>query len=230
MPFSYKYRHHYILSSILCITLLSLPVFIHAQQTQAPRHYEEKGEALLRRASEKLKSFQTMRVQFSYIMENTSQNINERMDGTLLSKGDQYHMQVGDNLFISDGTNMWTFLEEIDEVHISLLADSEGGMTPTSILNEFDSQFTAKFIRQERHEGKLVDIIDLVPKQPQPFFKYRVALNAADQMLVYATAFDRHGGTYTYNILRFETNVAVDPGSFRFDVSKFPGIEVIDLR
>jgi outer membrane lipoprotein carrier protein len=192
--------------------------------------YDQKGEALLKSASQKIQGYRSFEIDFSYVMENEDMGIKEAMDGKLLSMGDKYHMTVGGNLFVSDGTNVWTFLEEFNEVHISLAEDTEGGMTPTSLFKEFETQFRSRYIRQERQQGRMVDLIDLVPHRPQAFYKYRVALDASDQSLVYTIAYDRHGGTYTYSIRQFRPETRVPENTFTFDPARYPGIEVIDLR
>lgn len=215
---------------ILTLLLFILLPLMASARLQAPRAYEEKGQSLVEQASQKLKSFQTLQLAFSYVMENPNQGLLETMDGTLISKGEKYHMQVGDNVFISDGTTLWAYLEDLDEVHISLVEHTEGAMTPTSILEEFGTQYKATFIRQERHQGQLVDIVDLVPNTPQAFFKYRIALDANDSMMVYAIAYDRHGGTYTYTISEVEVNKPVADAIFSFSETDYPGIDVIDLR
>ncbi len=218
---------------VITITILSLGAASFAAvapQNNAPRVYEEKGKELMKQAREKLKSYNTLKVDFSYVMENANQDIYEKMEGILYSQGESYRMQVGDNLFISDGVNVWAYMEEIDEVHITLAEDTDGALTPTSLLEEFESQFRATFIRQEQHAGKLVDIIDLIPNDPHTFFKYRIAIDARTKMPAYATAYDRHGGTYTYSINKYEPNISIPSGTFAFSPENHPGIEIIDLR
>ncbi len=214
---------------IIAITSLFLFSFASAQNQQE-RAAEAKGNQLMMEASQHIKSFRALKIFFSYDMENTSKNTKESMKGELISQGDRYHMSLSGNLFISDGTNTWTYLKDMNEVYINTLANSEGGITPTSILNDFEGQFRAKHIRQETHMGRRVEIIDLVPRAPQLFYKYRVALDASTKMLVYTIAHDREGSTYTYTMDRIETNPTIAAGQFTFSAANFPGIEVVDLR
>jgi len=214
---------------VLLSALLFNSIMLHGQ-SQPARAFEEKGVELVKKASEKLRSFGSVKIDFTYEMNNTNLDIRETMSGTLVSKGDKYHMKVGSNLFISDGTTMWSYLDDLDEVHISLVENSEGAITPTSILEEFDAQFRATFIRQEQTQGKTVDIIDLVPTTPQVFFKYRLAIDARNHLMVYAIAQDRQGGTYTYTINKLEQNPGVSDSMFIFPLSAYPGVEIIDLR
>jgi outer membrane lipoprotein-sorting protein len=195
-----------------------------------PGTYDQKGEELVRQASQKILSYESFRIDFSYVMENEQMQISERMDGVLLARGNSYHMKVGDNAFVSDGVNVWTYLGDVNEVHISLVEDTEGGLTPTSLFHEFETQFRSRYIRQETHQGQLVDLIDMVPHQPTAFYKYRLALDARTQQLVYTAAYDRHGGTYTYAVKNFQENVRIPENTFGFSLDAHPGVEVIDLR
>lgn len=216
--------------NLFLLLVFGLSVFSLSAQTDQEKIFEEKGEKLMKEAALKLKSFEAIKIDLTYKMENEAQNIVETMEGTLISQGEKYHMEIGDNLFISDGTTAWSYMEEIDEVHVNFVENTDGGLNPTSILEGFEKDFRSKFIRQETHKGKLVDIIDLVPSGPQAFFKYRVALDASTRMMVYVAAYDRQGGTYTYNLENIQSNPKIDDTLFTFNSKNYPGVEIIDLR
>ena len=216
---------------VLTLTISLLTCATVFGQATRETEYEQRGIELLQKASNKIKEFTTMEVIFSYTMENTQMGISESMEGRVIAMGDKYRMTVGDNVFISDGVNVWTFLSDLDEVHINTVENSEGGLSPTVLLDNFSNEYRAKFIRQENQDGKVVDLIDLTPNTPQSFFKYRLVLDARDQSLVKIIAYDRHGGTYTYSITTLKPNVAADESSFRYNLSDFPdGVIEVDLR
>ncbi|MBW6478498.1 MAG: outer membrane lipoprotein carrier protein LolA [Bacteroidales bacterium] len=218
------------IKKILPFIALLLSATLYAQTDHHPRA-EQIASELLTKASSKIKSFRTMEVEFTYKMENTAMEIVETMTGKIYSKGDKYRMVIGDNVFISDGETVWNYLDDMYEIHINYVENMEGGLTPTALLDNFDDEYRGRFVRQETFDGKTVDIIDLVPNAPQSFFKYRVALNASDQMLVYTIAYDRHGGTYTYTLGRTRTNHEVDDRLFAFNRADFPSdVDIIDLR
>lgn len=212
--------------SLIVLILVGSPLFAQEHQTQ----YEIKGTELVNKASEKIRSYSALKIEFTYEMLNNEMDIDESMSGILFSAGDKYHMEVGGNLFISDGESIWNYIDDMEEVQISNAEDVEGEMNPTSILDDFEEHFRATFIRQDAHNGKRVDIIDLVPNTPQSFFKYRLALDARTNMVVYSAAYDRHGGTFTYFIDKIEENPQIPAGLFSFDESKYPGVFVNDLR
>lgn len=213
---------------ILVIAILAAGLTIYSQNHQT--EFEKKGNELVKTASDKIRSHKSLKIDFTYEMDNKEMDIQESMSGILFSEGKKYYMEVGDNVFISDGTTIWNYVDDLEEVQISNASDAEGGLTPTQILNDFEEHFKATFIKQEIHKGKKVDIIDLVPKISQAFFKYRVALDSKDQMIVYSIAYDRHGGTYTYNLNKVQINPTILTEKFSFDKSKFPNAYINDLR
>jgi outer membrane lipoprotein carrier protein len=218
------------IKKIFPLMALLLSATLFAQTDHHPRA-EQMANELLTKASNKIKSFRTMEVEFTYKMENTSMEIVETMTGKVYSKGDKYRMVIGDNVFISDGETVWNYLDDMYEIHINYVENMEGGLTPTALLDNFSDEYRGRFVRQETFNGKTVDIIDLVPNTPQSFFKYRIALNASDHMLVYTIAYDRHGGTYTYTLGRTRTNHEIDDKLFVFNRADFPSdVDIIDLR
>jgi outer membrane lipoprotein carrier protein len=212
---------------LTCLMIITIAGAANAQERNAEQHAND----LLKKASNKIKGYASMEVDFSYTMENSQMNINESMRGKVLAKGDKYRMTIGDNVFISDGRTVWNYIDDLDEIHINTVENSEGGLSPTALLSDFEKQFNAKFIKQETYKGKLVDIIDLVPNAPQSFFKYRLALDTRDQSLIYTTAYDRHGGTYTYTIETLKPNPNLPDSRFVFNRNEFPAtVDVIDMR
>lgn len=213
---------------LLMITATFL-LYLSPAAAQTPA--EQKAAELLKKASDKIKAFNTMEVDFNYVMENPQMDIRESMSGKIYSKGDKYRMTVGDNIFLSDGVTVWNYIDDLYEIHINTIENTEGGLSPTALLSDFENDYRSKFIRQETYNGKLVDIIDLIPVEPQSFFKYRMALDAKDQMLIYTTAHDRHDGTYTYTIVTLKPNQNIPDSTFEYSQTDFPkDAEVVDMR
>ena len=195
-----------------------------------PRIYEEKAAEILRDVGEIIKSYDAMHLEFSYTQTDAAMGTNGEMDGFLYASGDSYYFRYGDMHFISDGHTAWSFLADVNEVHISLREDTEGAVTPLSIIEDFEESFRPLWINQVEDEGMVFQIIDLVSKEPHTFFKYRIAVNKDSGHMLYVTAYDRQGGTYTYSITHTTIDPEIPEGLFTFDPTEHPGIEVVDLR
>ncbi len=216
-----------LLQSLIMLFFAASPAY---QDTSPQKVYEEKAEKILREASEEIKSHESLYIRFDFIVTNTEPDLQEQTDAWLYTKGDKYFMKVGYNQFISDGVTVWSFLEEVNEVHISMAEDAGETITPTSLLENFTADFRSKWIREERDGDKNVHIIDLVPNEPHAFFKYRVAIDDLSRQIRYTEAYDRQGGTYRYEITAFDPNPEIPENQFFFDPDQYPGIEVVDLR
>lgn len=215
----------------IMIALAVMGLQMVSAQTTHETAFEQKANELLSKASAAIKAYTSMEIDFSYVMENTEMDITEKMTGKIYSKGDKYRMILGDNVFISDGKTVWNYLDDLYEIHINSIENTEGGLTPTALIEDFENEYRGKFIKQENHKGRTVDLIDLVPITPQSFFKYRLALDARDHSIVYTIAYDRHGTTYTYNIDNLKPNTSISDSMFVFNRSDFPAaVDVIDLR
>lgn len=217
----------------LLLFIVSFAVFSNSsyQDTDTPGRYEQRALDILENSRVLFNSFDTFHAEFEYASSagGFSQRLND--GGSLYTKGSKYYMKLDGNIFVSDGSTVWSFVEEINEVHISTVYDSEGIITPTSLLDNYQDAFQPLWIRQELHRGKDVHVIDLVPEDPHtPFSKYRIAIEADNGMIAYVVAYDRQGGTYTYTITETTINPDLPEAVFAFNPDEYPGIEVIDLR
>ena len=208
------------------IVLLLLQTSFAGQSRPA----ETKGANLVREASKAIKANDSYRINFTLTIENQSSGTNETNKGLLLTSGDKYHMEVGGNVFVSDGTTTWSYFKEMNEVHVDLLENNPDNPTPTSILNDFEKNFRAKHIRQETYKGRSVEIIDLLPTSAYVFHKVRIAIDSRTKMMIYTIAYDREGGTSKFEFDKVEANPAIPADRFRFNPANYPGIEVVDLR
>lgn len=71
--------------------------------------------------------------------------------------------------------------------------------------------------------------IELTPTdKTKPFFKVLLYI---DKNIIYTTkVFEKSGNKYTYSISNMKTDQPVLDNSFLFDVKKYPGVDVVDLR
>lgn len=217
---------------LLSYTLAFLFISIYdVQETEPPGRYEQRALKILDEAYAALNSLDAFYVEFDYLSDAGGYLPTMNDGGFLFTKGNMYHMKLDGNLFISDGITAWSFMEEINEVHISDVMDANGMITPTSLLDNYREDVHPLWIRKELYRGKEVHVIDLVPADPHTAFsKYRIGIDDATNLIAYVVAYDRHGGTYTYVITKTKTDPEIPDKIFTFNPEEFPGVEVIDLR
>jgi outer membrane lipoprotein-sorting protein len=204
------------------------PAFSQESQELSPD--KQKAINILHDARDKLKAHNALKLEFTFSATEAAFNLDDNMDGFMYLQDDKFYIKSGLNQFISDGTNAWTFLESVNEVHISRLEDTEAVMTPTSLLENFTETFNPLWIREEAIHGEKVYVIDMVYIEPATFHKYRIAVEENSGLLQYISAFDGQGNSYTYDITSTEVNPEIPEKLFTFEPERHPGIEIIDLR
>ena len=187
---------------------------------------DKKATALLNEVAAKTQSYEHIRIDFEYKMTNKSQNINESMDGVLLSKGEKYRLNVAGQQIISDGKTMWTFLESVNEVQINEPMDDNEGFNPRSFLQSWSEKFKVRLLNEKNN----MTLLELTPKEPSSFNKVHVKVDQNKKQLQSLTMFDGNGSEFMYSIKSFITNQIIADSEFSFDPRKYPDIEVIDLR
>jgi outer membrane lipoprotein-sorting protein len=132
---------------------------------------------------------------------------------------------------ISDGKTVWNFNRETQEVHITEHnpADMET-MNPLALINNYERNFRAKLIREDRDNGIPVMIVDLNPLTVRSYHKIRVVSDKAKNTIVFSEIHEKNGTIFTFRVNRMQTNVSAPDRDFTFNASRHPGVEVIDLR
>jgi outer membrane lipoprotein carrier protein len=188
---------------------------------------ETKASALLDEVSARAKSHKSIKVDFSYTMENKKAAINEGKTGTLLVSGDKYKMSAAGQMVICDGKTIWTYIKESNEVQVNTLENKDDALTPSKLLTSYNSNYKSKTIKSN---DPAIESIELTPNTTKNFTKAILGIDKAKKQVSSFTLYDKSGNTFTYKIKTYVTDTPVTDADFSFDAKKFPGVEVIDMR
>lgn len=186
----------------------------------------KKASAILDKATEKISSYNTLKIEFNYSMENKSQGIHETFSGTLISKGDKYRIEVAGQQIISDGVTVWTYLESVSEVKINNVEEGSEGFSPTGFLLNWKNNYKPVSLKQGENHTTVV----LHPINPSTFNKVEIDLTNTGNDLRAIRLSDTSGNQFSYIVNKLTPNVAIKDTDFVFDTKRHPNVEVIDLR
>jgi outer membrane lipoprotein carrier protein len=189
-----------------------------------------KASALLDEVSAKTKSCKSIKVDFSYSMENKQAKINEEKKGTLLLSGDKYRLTAASQVVICDGKTIWTYLEESNEVQVNSLDNKDDALTPSKLLTSYNTNYKSKMIKDKNQTDPNIETIELIPNVAKNFNKAVITVDKTKKQIRSFSLFDKNGNTFTYKISNYQTDTPVSASDFTFDKTKFPGVEVIDMR
>ena len=203
------------------ITLIFLANLVMAQSV------DKKAAAILDEISAKTKSFNTLRIEFSYTMENTKEKVKDNFNGTLLSKGDKYKLSIAGQDVISDGKTSWTYLKDAKEVQINEVGTDDDSFTPTKMLTSYNANFNSKFIEDKNNN----QVIELTPKKKgKTLVKVRLTIDKMKKQVSSFIMFDKSGSTFTYTVNKFVPDPPLTDKEFVFNKADHPGVEVVDMR
>ena len=209
----------------LFIVLMFLSVVPAFSQTK-----DLKAIALLDEVSAKTKSYKSIRADFSYTMENKQAKINEEKTGTLTLSGDKYRLKTAGQEVICDGKLVWTYLKESNEVQINDLDTKEDSLTPSKLLSSYNANYKSKILKDRPSNNPDEVTIELIPNVIKNFIKAILVVDKVKKQVKSFMLFDKSGNTFTYKITKYQTDIPVSASDFTFDKSKFPGVEVNDMR
>ena len=189
------------------------------------------ANSIMQELATQYKAYTTMQINYTYKVEK-NKAVTQSLTGKAYIKGNKYQITFGDQIFYCDGVSLWNYQKSTNEVSIYEYdpEDDENMMNPQRLLKNWEKQFRAKFIRDEFVNNVSVSLVDLTPKVAQSFYRIRLFINKSNKQIVRIALYEKDNTIYTYYIEQFNSNATFPDIYFTFDKSKYPGVEVNDMR
>ncbi|MBC8054496.1 MAG: outer membrane lipoprotein carrier protein LolA [Sphingobacteriaceae bacterium] len=194
---------------------------------------DAKAKAILGEVSKKYRSYDVIKTDFTFTLDNPQAKVKETQVGTLYAKAksNKYKVVLKAQELISDGKNQWTYSKADKEVQLSEVDNSSNALNPAQIFTIYEKGFKYLYGGEKKVNNRTVHVIDLTPTDAKrSFFKVRLNVDKLTKQISNAVIFDKNGNRYTYLIRTFTPNVKIPESTFAFDAKKYPGVEVVDLR
>lgn len=221
----------------LLISTLMLAAIVNTTFAQK----DADARKIMNAVSQKYRSYNLIKAEFTFKMDDPQAGIKESQTGTLISRPKANKFKViintpGDKTsssqeVISDGKSQWTYIKKDNEVELNDVDHSEGNLNPAQIFTVYEHGYKYIYTGDERIDGHLCQMIDLTPEDSKKeFFKIRLAIDKARKLIYSAMIFDKNGSHFTYVINSFTPNPKVPESIFTYDKKDHPGVEIVDLR
>ena len=210
--------------------ILTFIIVLSTTFTIANAQQDQKAKDILNKLSEKSKTYKTIVADFTLRMLNSAEDIDEQQSGTIYIKGNKYYISIPGQVIFSDGKAVYTYLKDADEMQINDLPDAldEESVNPAKLFTMYEKDFKYKYVKESNNQH----IINLYPVNPEGKDYHRITLYI-DKTKMEIKRIEIYGkdGTNTFYIVKsFKANAPVDDAKFTFSKSKYPNVEVIDLR
>ncbi|MDR6944875.1 LolA family protein [Mucilaginibacter pocheonensis] len=203
---------------------------------------DTQAKAILNLVSQKYRSLDVIKTDFTFTLDNPQAGVKETQSGTLISKAKAGKYKVTlytsaaakdvDKEIMSDGKSQWTYLKKDKEVQVSEAAKGADGINnPSQIFTIYEHGYKYLYTGEQKLAGKVYQAIDLTPEnEKQNIFKVRLLIDKVKKQIYSAQLFDKNGNKYNYTVRSFTPNPRVADNVFAWDAKAHPGVEVVDLR
>lgn len=213
------------------LTMASM-VLAASAQDKNPTQNDPEAKKILDAVSAKFKTYKAPQASFTYKVENSAGKALSTKKGTVTMKGSKYKVSMDGMEIFSDGKTVWNYDKAAKEVTVNNVDASGNAMTPQKLLTNFyDKDFYYKYNGEKKSGGKTYQEIELTPTdKSRAFHKVYLMVDKAGHSIYSARFLEKSGSKYIYTINSMKTSASVKDSDFAFDKSKYPGVEVVDLR
>jgi outer membrane lipoprotein-sorting protein len=228
MAFAYREAAnfaHTMIKHLLFCTALLVGATTHAQD-------DAKARAIVDNLMAKAKGWKSFEAEFTSRLENTKDKLDVKQEGVMKVKGQRFRLQLDKNTVIHDGKILYTYNKDNNEVTLSDPAEMDGELDPSKLITQFEKGFKTQFVEERVENGATVQLVKLFPLEPakKPYHTVEITVDKAKVEPRLVRIHYKDGNKVTYTLKRFTADVELADGLFVFDKSKYPGVEVNDMR
>ena len=186
---------------------------------------QDMANELVMKVIKQLNSHKNYEIAFEIQAGNTITTVGEKQSGKVSIQDKAYRLEMPDQEIISDGTTLWTYLIDDQEVMISD-ASLESLLTPIKILTTYDKDYTMKYVKSDiagkkqvemtNPQGEFRRVILTIDEKKHEIEKAKIELEGGDEMVI--------------DINSYAYDIALKDSFFTFDRKAHRNVDVIDMR
>ncbi|WP_234735965.1 LolA family protein [Tellurirhabdus bombi] len=186
---------------------------------------DKKAGDLLDAMGKKFQALDAYNAAFTYAAAGDSYK------GDVTVKGTKFRLKLAGQEVFNDGKTVSTYVKETNEVNVQDFEGTTGDINPAKIYTIYKNGYNYKYVGEQKQAGQAVEVVELTPeKKNTQVAKVQIAVNKKDKSVKSWKITDKAGKVTSYTITQFTPNPKLADNYFNFDKSKYPGVEVVDLR
>ena len=186
------------------------------------------AKSVLDKFSEKALTAQSVMLDFSLTVTDEVNSTTSESQGVLIVKGDMYKLDLPENIIWFNGTTIYTYAPEVEEVTVTEPDpdDEKFLSSPGLLFTLYRDGYKYRLIG-ESPDGYL---IDLYPEEPVTEFS-RIRLHITRNHLLAEAEYKRKDGiTMVITINNSDLTKKYPESFFNFDPGNYSEVEIIDMR
>ncbi len=192
---------------------------------------DKKAKELLDQVTAKVKSYNTIVIDFKYSLNNAKENINQDSKGNVTMKGNQYVLNFMGVTKIFDGKKTYTIVPEDEEITISKVNEKDdNAITPSKMLTFFNTGYKYNMDILQKVKGRKIQYIKLVPTNSKDQRKeVLLGIDIQTKHIYNLIEVGKKGTKTTLTVNSFKTNQPLSKNQFTFAESKYPNYYINKL-
>ena len=207
---------------------LIILLFVTPVLSAQPAHSQ--AASVLEKTAQKYNALSAFSLNFSVKIEDKKSQ-NKNFTGVLFVKKEKYFLTFEDQIIATDGKMAWNYQKNSNEASLFETDDDDFSIyNPAKLLNNWNSEYYAKVIREEVFQKKQVIIVDLTPQKKRSFYKIRLFIDKTTSYIQQIMMYETDGTTLTYTNTKFTPNPVIADTKFTFNKNDYPDVQVNDMR
>ncbi len=207
---------------ILILSLFPLTLTLSAQK-------DPEALQVLSDFSRKATAAPSVTIDFNLVTNDSKAGDVTTMSGSAIISGDRYKLKLDDYNIWTDGSNVWNYLPDVNEVTITETdPDDDLFITrPSLLFTLYEEGYKIRMVEQTAREW----VIDLYPEEiTSDLVRIRLKIGKTLYDLNGAEYKTKDGITMTLNVDRYDLTFKPATDFFTFNPADYKGIDVIDMR
>ena len=182
------------------------------------------AKKLLESASQQMESYDNIAFDFSYVLNNRMEQINQENSGQVTVADKKYKLNFLDAIQLFDGVALYTIVPENEEITITQADQEEDfGINPNELLRFYKEGYDYHWDISQRVKGKNIQFIKLIPTQDDgDLGSLLIGIDTQKNHIYKLIEVGDNGTVTTLTINEMEVDSALPENFFVFNEDDYP--------
>ena len=182
------------------------------------------AKKLLESASQQMESYDNIVFDFSYVLNNQMEQINQENSGQVTVADEKYKLNFLDAIQLFDGVALYTIVPENEEITITQADQEEDFCISPNELLRFDKEgYDYHWDISQRVKGKNIQFIKLIPTQDDGDLRsLLIGIDTQKNHIYKLIEVGDNGTVTTLTIKEMEVDSALPENFFVFNEDDYP--------
>jgi outer membrane lipoprotein carrier protein len=216
-------------NNIINILLLSVLTFY---RTYGIVEHDEKALVILDQVNNYYQSLSSFKAKFIFLLKNKEENeIMESYKGTITIQGENYKLQIANQEIVKKDNIIWNYIEDNNEITIIDYQTDNEEINLYKLHHLYKTGYSSNYVEETIINDKVHHIIELIPENQEHLVSKITLL--IDKETFNISAWEIHTDEFIaqeYIVKEFYPNIELPEDYFSITPSKYPNVQITDLR